>query len=265
MADRRKPAPRTRIATSTATTIRVAGRDLVEDLIGECSYSQMLYLLTCGRMPEPAELRILDACLVTLMEHGFNPSTLVARLIAHSVPGEPQVAIASGLLAIGGVFAGTTEQCAAMLASLAEQIDAGAPERAVLQAYAQGQVAQRKPVPGFGHATHSPDDPRTARLFAVAERHGGVGRHGRLLQQLAIEVDAALGRHLTINATGAIGALLLDIGVPVQAMRGFAVASRAGGLVGHLMEEARSPSARTIWDAAKAAVPYEEPDTGMAA
>ncbi|MBL0422668.1 citryl-CoA lyase [Ramlibacter sp. AW1] len=259
MAEGRSTVARTRIATSDATSVRVAGRDLVRELIGECSYSQMLYLLTCGRLPTADELAVLDACLVTLMEHGFNPSTLVARLMAHSVPGEPQVAIASGLLAVGGVFAGTTEQCAGMLVSLAARVDAGAEPAAVLSDFAVSRVLGSQPIPGFGHATHRPDDPRSGKLFTVAERHGGLGRHARLLQQLAVQVDAAMGRHLTINATGAIGALLLDIGVPVEAMRGFAVASRAGGLVGHLLEESRSPSARVIWDAARAAVPYEEP------
>jgi citrate synthase len=71
-------------------------------------------------------------------------------------------------------------------------------------------------------------------------------------------VDAAFGRHITINATGAIAALLLEIGVPVAAMRAYSVVSRAGGLVGHLLEERASHSGRAIWAAAKTAVPYVE-------
>jgi citrate synthase len=248
----------TAIATSDATSVRVGGRDLVEALIGQCSYSEMLYFLTCGRMPEPAQTRILDACLVTLMEHGLNPSTIVARLMAHSVPGQPQVAIASGLLAVGEVYAGTTEQCAALLRAVAQRIDDGTAEGDVLEEIANDHAATRRPVPGFGHATHRPDDPRSGKLFEVADRLNPHGRHARLVRALGEHVDAAFGRHVTINATGAIGALLLDIGVPIDAMRGFAVVARAGGLVGHLLEEARSPSAPAIWAAAKEAVPYHE-------
>jgi citrate synthase len=250
----------TQISMSTTTSIRVGGRDLVEELIGECSYTEMLYFLTCRRMPSARETRVLDACLVTLMEHGFTPSAVIARLMADSVPAEPQVAIASGLLAIGSVFAGTTEQCAALLLTLAQRIEAG--EADAVRKLAVEHAQTKRPIPGFGHTTHKPDDPRTFKLFRVAEREGAVGRYVDLLKQLSNEVDAAFGRHITINATGAIGALLLEIGVPIEAMRAFSVVSRAGGLVGHLLEERRSPSARAIWKASKIAVPYVEPELG---
>ena len=73
---------------------------------------------------------------------------------------------------------------------------------------------------------------------------------------LAAEVDVAWGRHLTINATGAIAALLGEIGVPQEVMRGIAVVSRAAGLVGHIREEQLEPSARHIWDVVSESVSY---------
>ena len=60
--------------------------------------------------------------------------------------------------------------------------------------------------------------------------------------------DAAAGRHITINATGAVAAVLGDMGVPVPLMRGFAVLARAAGLIAHIAEEQRDPSGRFIWD-----------------
>ena len=105
--------------------VRVRGRDLVNELIGQHSFTEMLYFLTCDRCPTPIETRLLDACLVTLMEHGLTPSAVIARLMADSVPEEPQVAIAAGLLAIGSVYAGTTETCAALLLSIEPRIRSG--------------------------------------------------------------------------------------------------------------------------------------------
>lgn len=246
----------TRTGTSTATEVRVRGRDLVNELIGKCSFTEMLYFLTCRRMPDGVETRVLDACLVTLMEHGLTPSAVIARLMADSVPEEPQVAIASGLLAIGSVFAGTTEACAALLLALDERIRAGEADAAA--AIARDYAAARRPVPGFGHGTHKPDDPRAVRLLAFANEVGKAERYVPLLRTLAAAVDDALGRHITINATGAIAALLLEIRVPVAAMRAFSVVSRAGGLVGHLLEEQETHSGRAIWAAAKKTVPYVE-------
>ncbi len=245
----------TRTGTSTATEVRVRGRDLVNELIGRATFTEMLYFLTCDRMPSAQQVRLLDACLVTLMEHGLTPGAVIARLMADSVPEEPQVAIASGLLAIGSVYAGTTEQCAALLVALEKRIAAGEADAA--EKIAREHAERRKQVPGFGHGTHKPDDPRSQRLFAIA-RQAGVTAYVDLLLSLGQEVDRVAGRHITINATGAIGALLLDIGVPVNAMRAFSVVSRAGGLVGHLLEEQTQHTGRVIWHAAKERIPYRE-------
>ncbi len=251
-----KPEPCTRIAKSTATTVHIRGRDLVNELIGKYSFTEMLYFLTCDRMPDVAQTRLLDACLVTLMEHGLTPSAVITRLMADSVPEEPQVAIASGLLAIGSVYAGTTESCAALLIGLESRIRGGEPD--ALPAAAREYAQAKRHVPGFGHATHKPDDPRATRLLEFADEMGRSGRYVALLRSLAREVDIAFGRHITINATGAIAALLLEIDIPVSAMRAYSVVSRSGGLVGHLLEEQGSRSGRAIWAAAKSAVPYSE-------
>ena len=242
----------TSICTSDLTSITVRGRDLVNELVGEMSFTEMLYFLSCGRKPDAGQVKVLDACLVTIMEHGINPSTIVSRLICDTVPDEPQVAIAAGLLAVGGVFAGTSEQCAAILQQLAKDGD-------VLKT-AERLIASGQPIPGFGHLHHKPDDPRTPRLFAVAEKAGVKQDHMRLLRALGKAIDEVKGRHLTINATGAIGALMLDIDVPLEAIRCFSVVARSAGLTAHLLEEKANPAARVMWKESRHAVPYVPPN-----
>jgi citrate synthase len=43
--------------------------------------------------------------------------------------------------------------------------------------------------------------------------------------------------------------------VPTAVMRGFAVISRAAGLVAHIAEEQQSPSGRFIWETVEQAMP----------
>jgi citrate synthase len=245
----------TNIATSDAQTITIRGKNLVDELIGRHSYTEILYFLICNRLPSAAETRILDACLVTLMEHGFTPTSLISRLVLDSVPDQVQVAMASGLMAIGSVFVGTMEDCAKILKR-------GLAEGGDLDGYCRQVVAEhraaRRALPGFGHPFHKPDDPRTPRLFAVAAEAGVKGDYIALLKKLSAEIDRGLGKHLTINATGAIGALLLEIGIPPEIMRGIAVVSRCGGLTGHILEEQRTHSARRIWQLAEENIPYED-------
>ena len=246
---------KTRIATSDATSITVLGRDLVSEIVGHRSFTETFFFLVRRRFPEAGETAILDACLVTMMEHGLNPSVLVARLVADSVPDQAQVAIGAGVMAIGDVFAGTMEGCARLLRA---GLDAPDPDAYCRTVVAEHRAA-RRPLPGFGHRSHKPDDPRTPRLLEVARGAGAEGRAIALIAALGRAVDAAAGRHVTINATGAVAALLLEIGFPVGAMRGTAVVARAGGLVGHLLEERETRAARHLWDLARETIPYEDP------
>lgn len=245
---------KTSIATSDASTITIRGESLVDDLIGKRSFTEMVYFLLQHRHPTASEVKVLDACLVTLMEHGFTPGALVARMVADSVPEQVQVPMAAGLLTVGSVFVGTMEACAAIL----EQ-GISAPDRAVYcEQVAHEHLAAKKLLPGFGHPFHKPDDPRTPRLFAVAREAGVAGSYIELLELLSAAVDKAAGRHLTINATGAIGALLLEIAIAPDIMRAIAVISRCGGLAGHIVEERATHSARHIWRLADQHIPYEE-------
>lgn len=245
----------THIATSDTSTITVRGKDLVHELIGRHGFTETLYFLICNRMPTAGQTRVLDACLVTLMEHGWTPTSIVARMIADSVPGQPQVALAAGLLAVGDVFAGTMDGCARILQ---DGVTATDPAAYCEQVVAQHR-AEKRAMPGFGHPFHKPDDPRPPRLFTVAAEAGHDGRYVSLLKQLGQALDRAAGHHLTINATGAIAALLLEIGMPVTVMRAVAVVSRAGGLAGHLVEEERTHASREIWRLTENGIPYEPP------
>ena len=79
------------------------------------------------------------------------------------------------------------------------------------------------------------------------------------LKVLSEAVDEAAGRHITLNVTGVIGALLGEIGFPAEVMRAVAVVSRAAGLVAHILEEKQVPVTPAIVDTVNA-VPYEDPE-----
>jgi len=245
--------PTTRIARHTTDAIYVRGANLVDDLIGKLTFTEMMYFQLLGERPTPAQVKILDAVLVTLMEHGITPSAIASRLIYDSCPEAIQAAVAAGLLGVGSTFIGTMEGCAA---NLEEILISQGNEQETARKIAKRFREAKQPIPGFGHPHHKPDDPRSPRLLAIAEEAGVPGRHIRALRLLATEVDAAWGRHLTINATGAIAALLGEIGIPREVARGIAVVSRAAGLVGHIREEQIEPSARHIWNVVSDAVPY---------
>lgn len=248
----------TRIAHSTPDDVFIRGKSLCSELIGQLSFTEMICLAILGRLPGANRIAAIDACLVALVEHGMTPSALVTRLTHGSAPETMQAAIAAGLLGVGDRFVGTVEGCGRLLARIAAA-DEPAAEAAAITAEHR---AARRPIPGFGHPQHAPDDPRTPALLAVAQERGVAGVHVAALETLAVEVDAAVGRHLTINATGAVAAVLADCEVPASITRGFALIARCAGLVAHIHEEQSNPSFDDIWAAADAAVPYTEEKPG---
>jgi citrate synthase len=251
--------PTTRLCTHSTDAITVRGADLVDELIGELSFTEMTYFAITGRRPTRAQTRILDAVLVTLMEHGLTPSAIATRMIYGSTPESLQAGVSAGLLAVGSMFVGTMEGSAALIERILAAADGDQAAGDIADEYRRA----RKPIPGFGHHMHKPDDPRTPKLFALAESEGLPGHHIAALRTLSAAVDQRFGKHITINATGAVGALLGEIAIPAPIMRGIAVISRSAGLVAHIAEEQRTPSMRYIWELVEEGVPYDaEPDTG---
>ena len=246
--------PKTAIARSDANDVYIRGRSLCGELIGKVGFTELMYLHITGRSATTGQVAVLDACLVTLMEHGITPSVIASRMIYGCAPEALQAAVAAGLLGVGSVFVGTVEGCAELLAAIVGADEGDAKARALVDEH---RAAGRR-VAGFGHPLHKPDDPRTPALLRVAEDAGVAGMHVRALAALARAVDEAHGKHVTVNATGAVAALLADAGIPIAVMRGIAVIARAAGLVGHIAEEQADPAMGAMWQAAERAVAYDE-------
>ena len=245
--------PVTRLCTHTLTSLHYRDADLVEDLMGKRTFTEVMLMQILGRTPRPVDLRITDVVLIVLMEHGLTPSAIATRLIYMSAPENLQGAVSAGLLAVGSSFVGTMENCSRLL----DRITAAADPAAEALAIAREHKATKSAMPGFGHHLHKPVDPRAYKLLELGRAESELaGDKIRALETLSKAVDEVAGRPITINATGAVAALLGEIGVPTNVMRGFAVISRAAGLVAHLAEEQRVPSARFIWDLVDHEVPY---------
>jgi citrate synthase len=182
------------------------------------------------------ESKLFNAMAVTLVEHGITPSALAARLTYLGAPESMQAAVAAGLCGLGSVFVGSTEGCAKLLSEAFKQN-----KQLEIPDLAKQIVASNKRIPGLGHPIHKPIDPRSQRLFEIARETGFYGRYCKLIEEIASI------KNLTLNATGAIGALSCELGLDWHAVRGIGVMARAVGLVGHLLEESRHPIAEEVW------------------
>jgi citrate synthase len=221
----------TSVGTSDADSITVMGRDLARDLMGKATLSELAFLVVQRRMPSPEEARLFDAVLVSLADHGLTPTVLAARLTHTGAPESLQGAVAAGLLGAGSVFLGVVEDTVRFLDAAGDDVDG---------AVARELEAGRR-IPGLGHPIHKAEDPRTPRIYAIAEETGLTGSHLMRLREVSAAHTRQSGRELPINGAGVAGAALADLGFPAALLRGFALLARTAGLLGHLAEEMQSP------------------------
>ena len=246
----------TRLCYSDIDTIKVRGKDLCKELVGKLTFTEMMLFHLTGKPPTKQQTAIVDAVLVTIMEHGLTPSAIAARQTLFGAPEALQGAVAAGILGVGTRFAGTSGDCAELLAEIVAAT--GDRKGEVALAIAERHRIQKKPVPGYGHPVHKNGDPRVARLVEIARQNGAGGHYIDAMYMLGDAVNAAIGKTVVINASAAMGAAMAEVGIPPGIMRGLIIVSRAAGLDGHLLEEMREPASQKIWDLVESGVPYRE-------
>src|SRR3979411_206707 len=108
----RPPAERWQSALTEISPNKILIRGYpVDEMMGRLGFAEAVYLLLMGELPTPAIGRMLNAVLVSTVDHGVTPpSTLAARNVATS--GAPlKHSVAAGILAFGPHHGGDIESC----------------------------------------------------------------------------------------------------------------------------------------------------------
>jgi citrate synthase len=248
----------TAIATSDATSITVRGHDLCEDLIGKIDFTDYFWLLVTGEKPSDIQRAVANACMVAIAEHGLVPSVQASRMTLAAAPESWQGAMAAGLLGMGSVVAGSSETAGRYVVEVLEASRApGADLESAARASLEGLKARRAKVPGLGHPQHSEGDPRANVLLKFADDNGVSGEAVACLRMLGRLAPEIMNRPLPINVSGAIPALMLDAGWPMEAMKGIPLLARAAGLVAHLYEESQRSIGFILSHKADLAIAYD--------
>ena len=232
---------RTSIIEMSPGVIRYRGYAIEELIRARVGYAQMVWLMTRGELPSPAQAELLEAALMAAVDHGPQaPSIAIARMAATCGVGL-NGALASGLNVLGDVHGGAGEQALALYEAVGDRLEAGAAlGDAVHEALAE-QVAQHgKVIPGFGHRFH-PVDPRTAPLLERVDEAvtAGVvsGRHAAIARAIEDALAHGRPRRIPMNIDGATAVIYGELGFPAPLARGLFCLSRAVGLLAHAWEQ----------------------------
>lgn len=223
---------KTSITEIAANSINVRGYDVAE-LMESLSFSDAIFLVLKGELPNESESEMMRAILVSSVDHGVSPPSVLAARTVMSAGNSLNAAVAAGVLAIGDVHGGAIENSARIMQEWAAK--EGDPVELAGNLVAM-LTEKKQRMPGYGHRLHT-DDPRTARLFDIAKRNNFSGRHLELALAIEKALEASLGKKLPLNVDGAIAAVISDLGFDWQLGKAFFILSRAAGLAAHAYEE----------------------------
>jgi citrate synthase len=219
----------------------------VEDLIGHRSYGEVLFLLLLGKLPTLEQAKMLEAIIVSVIDHGVKPPSTIAAVTVANTGANLNSAVAAGILAINKYHGGAIEDA---MQAIGEAVKLQETDSLDAVQAAEKTVANYKErgnrISGFGHRFHAAD-PRTVRLFALAKELNIAGKYVEQAEVLEKILSEKSGKSLPINADGAIAALLCEMDFPPKIANGIFMIARVAGLVAHAVEEQENhPPMRTV-------------------
>ena len=211
----------------------------VDEAMGRITFGEAIYLLLTGELPSPAIGRLMEAMLVSTIDHGATPpSTLTARNVATT--GAPlRAAVAAGILAFGKYHGGDIERSMRFLEEGVALVRGGMSYKVAAAAMVKKHRDQHEPIPGFGHRMHT-HDPRAARLFQMTLELELDGPHMQMSRAVEREINSTRGEGeppIPTNVDGAIAAVCGDIGLDPSVGNALFIISRVPGLIAHAHEE----------------------------
>jgi citrate synthase len=228
---------RTALTAIEPNKILVRGYPL-DEMMGRLTFGEAIYLLLVGELPSPAIGKLVEAMLVSFIDHGPTPpSTLAARNVA-TTGATLRGCVAAGVLGFGRFFGGDIQSTMEMLDQGLAQVRNGKPmKKAAEEMVAQYRDRGELP-PGFGHRIHS-FDPRAARLFHMAVELELDGEHVRFIRSMDMALHQGVdeSKQAPLNIDGAIAAVCSDLGVKAEVADGLFMISRIPGIVAHALEE----------------------------
>ena len=237
---------KTSISWVEAEKIKLRGY-AIEDLIGQISWGEALGLLLLGEIPPKNHAQLLEAILVSVIDHGVRPPSTIAAVTVANTGASLNAAVAAGILAINKFHGGAIED--AMLA-ISEAVNlqqtTGLDKLQAAEKVVDSYKNQGQRISGFGHRFHAAD-PRTVRLFELAKKLKVAGKYVEQAEILERVLTEKSGKHLPINADGAIAALLCEMNFSPKIANGIFMIARTAGLVAHVVEEQENnPPMRTV-------------------
>lgn len=221
--------------------IRMRGHP-IEDLIGNVSFAQMVWLMTRGSLPEPDQAELLEAALVAAVDHGPQAPSIAAARMAVTCGLSLNGAMSTAVGMLDDVHGGAGEQATELYGWVIAATKDGQPvEEAAADMIDRWQAERSSFIPGFGHRFHKPQDPRAPRLLSLVDKaaESGMvsGHYASVARAMQDVLNTRKGRPIPMNIDGATAVIFCELGFAGPLARGLFCLSRSVGAMAHGWEQ----------------------------
>lgn len=209
----------------------------LDEAMGRLTFGEAIYLLLVGEVPSPGIASLMEAMLVSFIDHGATPPSTLAARNAATTGAATRACVAAGLLGFGKYHGGDIESCMQFLDRGLAMVRQGATYREAAERLVAQLEDPAEPPPGFGHRFHT-RDPRAAKLFQMALELEVEAGHIQMIRAVELVLNEHPGeRRLPVNIDGAIAAVCGDLGIPQNIANALFIISRVPGIAAHAEEE----------------------------
>ena len=221
--------------------IRLRGHP-IENLIGNVTFAQTIWLMTRGDLPTADQARLLECALVAAVDHGPQAPSIAAARMAVTCGLGLNGAMASAVNFLDDIHGGAGEQAVELYTWIDRAVcDGAARDDATAAMVDKWQAERSKYVPGFGHRFHKPQDPRAPRLLDLVDAAAAAGtvsgRFAAIGREVQDLLNARKGKPVPMNIDGATAVVYAELGFAAPLARGLFALSRSVGIVAHAWEQ----------------------------
>ena len=227
---------KTKVSKVSPHEILIRGYPL-EELIGNLSFAEVMFLTLRGELPSEPEAKMLDALLCSIVDHQFTGSTVPAARFAASANWEILPSLAAGICAMGRNTVSPQDTGSLIDRGLKLMKEENCSREEAAKRIVEEYRKEGRRIPGLGHPTHKDYDPRARRLREVAEKLGFARE--KILFYEAVQKEVAKKKALPINIDGMMAAVMCEMDFDVLEMAAIGAISYSPGVIANIVEEIR--------------------------
>lgn len=211
----------------------------IQDLIGNLSFTEMIWLMLRNEKPKLDEVKLLEAALVASVDHGPQAPSIASARMAVTCGLGLNGAMGTAVHMLDDVHGGAGQQLVDLLHKISENEELNDKEMEEILAVYRKEVNPY--VPGFGHRFHKPVDPRAPRLMSLLE---GAKKNGVVkgnFMKIALQIERVLEKmkckSVPMNIDGATAVIYAELGFASELARGLFCLARSVGAMAHGYEQ----------------------------